>query len=539
MRRALLVLAGMVLAVLGSAGAASAHAVLISTQPGALAVLASAPHQVTLTFGEPVQVSSTGVLVLGPDGRTADDGKAGHPDGRADTVGVVLTSTAQGTYTVSWHVISADSHPVSGAFTFSVGHPSSTAAVVRPRSGSAAVTVLYWTSRVVGYAGFALLAGAVGFVLLCWRDGAADRRVRGVVRVAWSALLATTVADGLLQGPYGAGVGLGHLFDGALLTTTLALPLATGLALRVSLLAVAVPLLNEVFTGRRRALFGWVAAVLGTGLALTWSLSGHAATGFQAGVALPVDVLHLASMGLWLGGLVVVWLAKPPSAAVARFSQVAFCCVVVLVATGTYQSWRQLGSWAAFLGTGYGRLLVLKIAAVLVIIGAAWFSRRWVRSRVGSLRRSVLVETFGAVVVLGLTAALVNSDPPRTPPTVAVAAHSTSDNGTIRFDTGGPGGAGTLKISVLPLTTGPNIVSVTVLDPGGMRVNVPELDVALSLPARGIGPLRCPMRRTGMSMGTYRSADADIPVAGTWRLSITVRTDDVDETTVTEPVTVG
>ncbi len=538
MRPVLLVLAGVLLALLCSAGPASAHAALISTQPGSLSALASPPGQVTLTFGEQVQVTADGVQVLAPNGSRADDGKAGHLTGRGDTVGVALTSTAQGTYTVSWHVVSADSHPVSGAFTFSVGHPSSTAAVVPQRSGSAVVTVLYWSSRVAGYAGFALLVGALGFVLLCWPEGAADRRVRRLVWGAWPVLLLTTVADGLLQGPYGAGVGLGHLFDGNLLAATMALPLGTGLALRVSLLAVAVPLLNELLAGRRRAVLGWPAAVLCGGLAVTWSISGHAATGFQARLALPADLLHLASMGLWLGGLVVLWRARPPAAAVARFSQVAVVCVVVLVVTGTYQSWRQLGSWAAFPGTEYGRLLLLKIAAVLVILGAAWFSRRWVRIRAGSLRRSVLVETFGAVVVLAATAALVNSDPPRTAP-LATVAQSTSDGRTIGYDTGGPGGAGTLTVHVLPLTTGPNIISVTVLDSAGMRVDVPELDVALTLTARDIGPLRFPMRRTGMGMGTYRSADADLPIAGTWQLAITVRTSDIDETTVTEPVTVS
>jgi copper transport protein len=541
MKPALLVLACVLLALLGSAGPASAHATLISTEPGSLAVLASPPRQVTLTFGESVQVTADGVQVLAPDGSRADDGRTGHPAGRGDTVAVAVTSKAQGTYTVSWHVVSADSHPVSGAFTYSVGHASATASVVPRQSGSVAVTVLYWTSRAVGYAGFALLAGVVGFILLCWPAGAADRRVRRLVRGAWAALLLTTVADGLLQGPYGAGVGLGHLFDGHLLAATMALPLGTGLALRLSLLALAVPVLNELLTAGRRALFGWLTAVLCGGLAVTWSLSGHAATGFQTGLALPADVLHLESMGWWLGGLVVLWRAKPPVAAVSRFSQVAFGCVVVLVATGTYQSWRQLGSWAAFVGTGYGRLLLFKIAAVSVILGAAWFSRRWARSRVGSLRRSVLVETFGAVVVLALTAALVNSDPPRTASTAIAApvAQSTPDNRTIRFDTGGPGGTGTLKVSVLPLTTGPNIVSVTVFDAADMRADVPELDVALTLESRHIGPLRCVMRRTGMTMGTYRSADADIPIAGTWQLSITVRTSDIDETTVTEPVTVA
>jgi copper transport protein len=142
------------------------------------------------------------------------------------------------------------------------------------------------------------------------------------------------------------------------------------------------------------------------------------------------------------------------------------------------------------------------------------------------------------VVVLALTAALVNSAPPRTPVLATALTHATPDRRAIPFDTGGPGGAGTLRVSVLPLTIGPNIVTVTVLDPAGRRTDVAEVDVALTLRTRGIGPLRVTMRHVGMSQGTYRAADTDISIAGVWQLAITVRTSDTDETTVTEPVTV-
>jgi copper transport protein len=537
-RRVVLLLACVWLALLGTAGPASAHAVLVATQPGSLSVLSTAPPQVTLTFGEQVQVSPAGVRVLAPDGSRVDDGHAGHLTGRGDTVGVGVTATAQGTYTVAWRVISADSHPVSGAFTYSVGHASATAAVAQSVSGSAMVTILYWTSRVLGYAAFALLVGAVGFVLLCWREGTCERRVRALVRFAWTVLMTTTATDALLQGPYGSGVGLGHLFDGHLLASTLALPLGTGLTLRVALLAAAVPLLDEVLSERWRPVYAWPCAGVAAGLAVTWSMSGHAAVGLQPQLALPADVLHLTAMGVWLGGLVVLWWAKPPLAAVQRFSQVAFACVVVLVATGTYQSWRQMGSWPAFLDTGYGRLLLLKIAAVTALLGAARFARRRLRTGAGSLRRPVLVETAGAVLVLALTAALVNSDPPRTPVLAAAVAHAAPERRAIPFDTGGTGGAGTLEVDVLPLTIGPNIVTVTVLDPAGRRTDVAEVDVALTLTARRIGPLRLTMRHVGMGEGTYRSADSDIPIAGTWQMAITVRTSDIDETTVTRSLTV-
>jgi copper transport protein len=511
MRTVLVILAGVLAAMLAGAGQAAAHAALLGTQPAPSATLATAPASVTLSFGEPVRVVAQGIRVLGPNGSTVDSGSAGPVDGRQDTVGVAIKAAAPGTYTVSWHVQSADSHPVSGAFTFSVGHPTvaTTAAVT---TGSPTVAVLYWIFRVLGYLAFACLAGSLGFLFLCWPNGCVDRRLAWG---GWAALAMATAADALLQGPYGAGLGLDHVFDGGLLAVTMGIPLGTGLLLRLSLLALTVPVIADAWPFGRRTM----AALLLNGLAVTWAVSGHAA----GPVTLPADVLHLDAMALWIGGLAVILLAKPPPEAIARFSPVAMACVGVLVATGIFQTWRQLGS----LDTGYARLLAVKVVVVAGILGAAWFSRRWLSSR--KVRRSVFVEAVGAVVVLALTAALVDTDP---------GAQSTPDNTPLAFDTGGPNGKGRLQVGVLPGTVGPNIISVTVTDAAGLRIDVAELDVEVSLPDKGIGPMTVPVRHTGMGMGGYRAAGTELPFAGRWRLAVTVRTSDFDETTVVRQVDV-
>ena len=535
MRAFFLILAGVLAVMAATAGQASAHAVLESTTPTNGSLVQSAPTRVTLTFGEAVQIEPDGVHVIAPDGSSADDGKAAHIGGVGNTVGVSTTSTAEGTYTVSWHVVSADSHPISGAFTFSVGHASAAAPVAAPSSGSLTVSIVYWTARGLEYASFALLVGAVAFVFWCWPGGSTQRRVRRLIGGSWLTLLLATVAGALLQGPYGAGAGLDRLFDGTLFSSTLDIALGTGVIVRIVLLALAAPFIAEIlatpeWTPNRRAVVGGLGVLLLNGLAWTWSMSGHAAAGFQAELALPVDVLHLDAMGIWLGGLVVLWRAKPPAVAIQRFSQVAVICVGVLVATGTYQSWRQLGSWAGFLDTEYGRLLLLKIAGVLVVLAAAYFSRKWVQTRVARIRRPVLIETVGAVVVLGLTAALVNAEPARTAEAApAPVVQATPDGQTLPFDTGGPGGKGNLKVYITPARTGPNLLDVTVEDQAGTPEDVPELTVALTLKERDVGPLKIDMQHVGK--GRYRAAEAQIPLAGAWQVAVTVRTSDIDETT--------
>lgn len=122
--------------------------------------------------------------------------------------------------------------------------------------------------------------------------------------------------------------------------------------------------------------------VIAAGIAGTWALAEHASTGIQPGIAMPVDMLHLLAVAGWLGGLaaLLVALHRTPDVtddAVRRFSRVAFGSVLVLAATGLYQSWRQVGSWSALTGTRYGQLLLVKVALVAVLVGVAWVSRRW------------------------------------------------------------------------------------------------------------------------------------------------------------------
>ena len=88
---------------LAAAGTASAHAVLESTDPQSGAVLAAPPPEVSLTFGESVQLPPGGLRVFGPDGVQIDDGRTGHPNGAGNTVGVgVQPGSAQGSCTVAW-----------------------------------------------------------------------------------------------------------------------------------------------------------------------------------------------------------------------------------------------------------------------------------------------------------------------------------------------------------------------------------------------------------------------------------------------------
>lgn len=582
----------LVLCVLG-AGPAAAHAALTATDPADGAVLRRAPSHLTLTFSESVGLRDDSFRVLAPDGHRVRTGEAERADGRSDTARVAVPDPdrlGEGTYTVAWRVVSADSHPVAGAFTFSVGAPSAPAARTDPGpAGDPLTGALYGTARYLAYLAGALFAGTVAFVALCRPPDPA--RLRTPAATGWWTLTAATVALLVLRGPYEAGTGPAAAVDPGVLRDTLTTrPGALLLARLVLLGAAAVPAARLFRPGGRAGRGGARAAgvALAGVLALTWAGAEHAAAGVQVPVALASAVLHLLATACWLGGLAALLTllrrtpAGPalPAAVVTRFSRLALTSVGVLTATGVYQSWRGLGSWTALTGTPYGRLLLAKGAAVVVLLAAAVASRRWtariaaapvarhrprrplrtpadapVRSLAPvpasapatdagasaarhhrALRRSVLAETVIAAAVLLITTVLTGTAPGRTGTgteaarAVPAGAPRPASVTTIPFDVGTPGGRGSVQITLDPARSGENAVQAVVLAADGGLTAVPELRLTFSLPARDIGPIDARLTDRG---GYWSTNSLTLPLPGTWTARATVRVSETDQTTGT------
>ncbi|BCL29253.1 copper resistance CopC/CopD family protein [Streptomyces aurantiacus] len=392
-RTLLLLLLAVTGALLAGAAPVSAHAALTGSDPQQGAVVDEAPAQVSLTFSEQVAMSDDSVRVLDPKGKRVDTGKTSGQGGNSYTV-KLHSGLPDGTFTVTYQVVSADSHPVSGAFTFSIGAPSKTSVAVSGQEvGGGVVGGLYGFARYLSYAGFILLVGGSAFVLACWQRGTGVQAVQRLVVSGWLALTGATLAMLMLRGSYTGSGKVGDIFDLDLLSQVLQTKTGAALVSRLLLLAAAALFIAVLFGAYEKredeeekndltfglAIGGFVVAA---GLAATWAMAEHASTGLQTGVAMPVDVLHLLAVAVWLGGLstLLVALYRAPSlekSAVQRFSRVAFGSVAVLVVTGIYQSWRQLGSWSALTDTWYGQLLLIKVGLVVVLVGIAWVSRRW------------------------------------------------------------------------------------------------------------------------------------------------------------------
>lgn len=176
-------------------------------------------------------------------------------------------------------------------------------------------------------------------------------------------------------------------------------------------------------------------------LLLTASLSGHAADSGDLSLTVLIDWLHLLAVSAWTGGLFFLglflrkWIMSRSPAltspalitSIKRFSTLAGVCVVLILATSSYQVWHRVGNIAALLQTPYGKTLIVKSLLVILLLGLGALNRyrnlpelcqdtsdRSVALTGRALRR--LLNTVSLEIGLGLTilacVALLSQLPP-------------------------------------------------------------------------------------------------------------------------------
>jgi copper transport protein len=355
---------------------AAAHALLLAADPVPDALLQRPPVAITLSFTEPVTPAGQGIEVFSPSGRQV--AAPARPLGR--TLSAPISSVETGTYVVSWQVLAGDTHPSRGAFRFVVGQPSTNPYSPLLEGGAIGTAtplgfVLQALGRWMHFVGVALTFGIVTYQLVARRAP----RLRRLVGAGLGLLVAAEPVTLLAQ--------LASLsFDGATAIAVMGSGFGRllGLRLAVALLAWALLALESV----------WPVVCLGGVMVIIDGASAHAISGLP-GAGLGLNAVHLASMGLWLGGL-VAFLVEPDR----RFASYVLAATVVSVATGLLLAVAHTGFPPAWPSTEYGWALAIKVALVGAALAMAALSRR---------RTELAV--VAAVLVAG--AVLVSLPPPR------------------------------------------------------------------------------------------------------------------------------
>ena len=523
------------------AAPASAHAALVTATPEPGSVIAAAPGVITVTFSEGITPVAGRTQVLAPDGKRI----TGEVTATGSTLRIQVRRADQplGTYLVSYRIISSDSHPVGGAMTFSVGAPSARPPESDPGSVHPSVAVAVPAFKFLGYAGISLIIGPALLLALLWPRRLSRRGPVLLVRAGLIGTAAATLGALWTQAPNSSGA---PLWDVSVteLADVLASPYGLALIARLAVLGLAAVALPPVLAGHGSRLSGLALAGLAAAGLTTWPLTGHAAESPLPGAIVAADVVHMAAMAVWLGGLVTLaafLLRQAHPRVLGRilpvWSRLAALAVVWLVGAGTVQAVVQVGSVGALWGTAYGRLVLAKIAILALVLTAAAFARRLVqRSQVtaagpGRLRRTVGIEVAATVVVLGLSAVLVQVTPGRSVTAEQAASTEKGVSQTLTSD------LFTLQFSIYPVELGENnTVHGFTYSPEGKPLPAQEWTVTTRLTGQDLEPVSQPMlplnpRNDAVGALTF-------PLPGTYELSFTVRTTEIDQATVRTTITV-
>ena len=394
--------ATMLVAALAAPAQAWAHAALLRTSPVASATLTGPPAQVTLTYSEAVEPRFAIVSVTDAGGHPQTDGPVRALPGASDTLAAPLRHLPQGWYLVYWRVISADGHPVRGAFTFAVGpNPGPAPQFAIPSLEETAATPGLVAARWAVFLPLLIAAGLLLFRLAVARRPAAPcpaalRRLNVAFAVAVAAglvavpvYLLLTTAEFALRSAADVGTLVPLVRDSAFGRAYSDLELVLVLAGLAGAAAIAID--RPARAARSVAdLLAVSGAALAWGAALAIpGLGGHAAQTSPAALTLTADWLHMAAAGIWLGGLVglaVLAASLAPvdrtrvlGAAVPRFSRVAMASVLVIVASGVAAALVHLPTLGSLWQTSYGQTILVKVAllcAALLLGGLNWARSR-------------------------------------------------------------------------------------------------------------------------------------------------------------------
>ncbi|SEC68958.1 copper resistance CopC/CopD family protein [Bradyrhizobium erythrophlei] len=504
-----------------SADTALAHAVLIASEPVDGALLSKPPGQVKLNFSEVVAplalrlLDSTGKVTL----------LKAYRQEQQSLIVDMPSEIGVGTSILSWRVTSQDGHPVGGTVSFSINRAdqerlSSTIADQERRFP-------LWLAHVLNVLLLATVIGGAFFYnwIASARIGAAARWLMLLSPLAILVALARFVAETLDAVGDISGLSNVSLWWQPVAATS-------GISMLVTVVALTLAALSLGRPGRR----GEAMSLIGIGLAgLAFAINGHAAAASPQVLMKPLVLMHLAALLFWSGSLVPLFVllrrGLPDSIDVLKsYDTPIRSAIMVLVPSGIVIASVQLGAFSELWNSGYGVVLLIKLALLAVLFGLAGVNRFSLTPRIQNgdvsalrLLRASIVGEIGLVIFIFCVTSLWRF----TPPPREMSAVTVLSTG-IQFHAHGTRGMANLLVS--PARPGPVAVSINVMDVQSRPLDVKGVDIVLLDPENRVEPIRQQARR--VTLATWRIDEMPIPMAGTWLVRINLLITPFDKVTV-------
>ena len=461
---------------------ASAHAVLDNSVPTSGATLEDTPLQIVLDFDESVESSLGYIKLFSSSGKRVQLPAVKADASDASIVRVVPPTLAQDSYVAVYRVISADGHPVEGAITFRVGAGavSNLASVIetalQDSETSNAVKIAMALMRFISYIAISIVLAGIFFLL---GSDAPRKGLNRAVVLAGSVLGLSTALLYLLHGMNASGGTWGQIANVSVVKDVFATQVGESLFARIVVSFLLVSVVAR--WGKFVAVFAFAT------LPFTYAFAGHAAVDSPAALTIALLALHVAAVGVWCGGLILLIFVKDirTTSIVEWFSQRAAVLIAVVVATGVVQALLLMDGIGNLTKTSYGKALIAKVCVVgIMLICAAIVRRRFYESGVSRLRAVLCAEVVVGLVVLSITSGMVAASPR---PTVSNAPFSTA------------------------LVQGDVIANITISPP---RVGESEMHVIVSPPNGSLDPVLAIKARFSLVSGSVPPIQAELNAVG-------------------------
>ena len=495
-----------------------AHASLVASKPDSGTVLAQAPSTASLSFNE--SVSPLLMKLIRPDGSSEELEDVLTQDQRVELA--LPPMETEGTYGLSWRVISADGHPVGGTLTFSIGAPSSN--LMDSTNNNPLRSGLIWLARLLGYLG---LFTGIGWVIYRALTPAANNTSASQGRIAPRMLAVGAVALLLNLGLVGVDaldMPLSTLFS--TVSWKAAASTSMGLAVLLGWLALACAALSWKAT--HSASQKWLAALALILLGASLASSGHASTADPSWLSRPSVWLHVVALTLWIGSFLPLAYAlqhAQESRLLTLFSRWIPAILLVLILSGAALIYVQFDQLASLWESRYGQVLSAKLILVLLLLGLGAYNRYRLTQAVlqkrsdarQALRRVVRLEYMLAVLILAVAALWRFTPPPRAlaqliPPSISSHIHTD---------------AGMADLLYTPATTQhPAILTVSLYEPDFSPLKAQEVEVIFSNPQAGVESITFPAELTRQDQ--WEVSNIELPHLASWNIRIQVLISDFE-----------
>lgn len=514
------------------------HASLVKADPEQNSVLKESPERISLTFNERLEDGLFYIKVLDQNGKSATDNQAVMTSDR-NGLELELPKLKDGIYVVSYHIISADGHPVSGSYPITIGDvPDSASPPGQPNNPAPQSGGHHHGDGTAGQLVQNLTRGLWYFTLLSLAGWLIWLRVSGVQLeflrkelsfwtlnlqrahlVALLLVISTHIETLLGQG------GLADL--GTFLFRT-----SVGLSWLIILI---LSFAGFILLGRSKWMdFAWVSALL-----ITKGSTGHAAVYTPRPVTIASDCIHLMAAAVWTGGLLfafVLWRKRKELILpyLSRFSKAAFFSIFILTVTGLLSTFLFLPSLHYLLYTAWGILLLVKAGLVLVVVVVAAFIRMNIKKKAErSLKQWLRVDFTLMLGIIGIVGFLTYTSP--TPSNEPLYWHEMGEQ--IH-----------MTAIITPNTPGANKFMTKVWLPESMGepkrvqfiLKYKENGKISEGGEEGLAPIEVPLTKAdqtekdisfpGFKLYSYHAEGAFLPFAGKWEVEIRVMNPLDDET---------